>query len=1668
MADANEKKRQAKELKQLKRAKDDANIPKKQGKKSSKPAVAVTIPEPETFDVAEEADSSVPEDEVNSEEENGEEEINSDEEEISISTRGARSAKKQKVSAAIDPNPKLTPGKKAQFFAAQQANAMRDQVLASMAQTPVGYVAMQEDPGQSSSSSSAPSNVFIRNNLAKAGKGLMKCSDLKYSTIMEFKTYLEQVKLAGNHIDRNANILSEPKDMITLNFIAKDLVPENDREAWLAWDDETFFKHLLTVYCESTKARATQSLPITQKLKELNFKMSVKNNEVISEFLNEMFKVLREATDYSKSEEETTLVTIMNEVLSPVERAVPVKTYQHLQTLMRSRKDIKNLDQWTIGLLRECNMINTAYDKMTKCGLASIKTNFANLEESEDTPATTICEGCGMKNHLREACRFNGVHPEYNRDGKFWDSGSGKRCKAKHLRCLPYNTLISGQPFDKFEEEKAARAANRDRYSQSGRGDASGRGNQGRGGRGRGRDGGRSGTTGRGRCEYISALSSSSNSPTISTFIKLKCMSDRLTVNTLLDTGAIQGNYISLDAMERLQAQPSGSTCHCAIDTSNARTICSGINDLCSSSLGSITLEWFFLNELTKAYDKHVLTFSIIDTMYDIIIGKPSILERSLVLQLPSYFLSLRDATLLLQMIPNLAHLIAVGSAPSNSIRYPFTTVENLCAMRQRKVYLCPKVTMQLAIIEERKHIRELLDYEPDSDEIDDRYVEPPWERKVENNNRAVDLVGIHGPPQLQAKLRELISEFDDVFCETVKPEPARIPPMEIEIDPTKWQRNCNRGPPRPVSLAKEEEIKKQTDNMLNLNVIEFSTSTEYSQVLLTPKPGGKWRFCIDFRRANDASGSRAWPIPIIMQMLQRIGSQKPKWFAKIDMTSGYHQAPLHENSRFISAFICFIGIFQWLRVPMGLKGAGAYFQQMVATVVLVGLIYTICELYIDDIIVPAKTEDELIERLRKVLLRFREFNITANPKKCDFGMSEVEYVGHVMNEHGLSFSKGKVAEVLDFPVPTIMKGLKSFLGLANYFRDHIRNHSSVVKPLHNLVSNYEKNKLLKWTPEATAAFEEIKTRIANCPTLYFMDAHAPVTVQTDASDYGIGAYCFQTIDGVEKPTAIMSKSLTPEQCRWSVPEKEAYAIWYTLTKWEHLLKDIHFTLQTDHKNLTYLNMEGSPKVKRWKLDVQEYDCDIVHIAGVDNPIADSFSRLCTAQTLARVCAIQDTEYVSALAETKVPSAQYKIIGKVHNSTSGHHGVERTYNKLQAQGHTWPYMRAHVQRFIKMCPLCQKMSQIKPVIHTHPFTTASYDPMEVLNIDTIGPMTEDNDGNKFIIVIICCFTRFVELYPAKDTSAEHAAAALLKHIGRYGAPTHIRSDRGSQYVNETITHLLQAIGTEQMLTTAYSKEENAIVERANKEVMRHLRAIVFHKKSMAHWSTQDLPMVMRILNAEVKKSINVSPAQLLFGNSVNLDRGIFLPQAPTKGGTRRLSTQVDHMLSRQADLIRIAKTTQSELDEYHMISRDDKNPITVYPVNSYVLQRYHQKPPGKFPNDWYGPKLVTNNVGPTYTVQDLITGKLSDTHVSNLKPFLYDPEHVDPLSVAMQDNQEFLIDHIIEHRGQRNNKTAMEFKVRWSGQDPSQDTWESWKELRNTVQLREYLAQHKMKALITK
>ena len=749
----------------------------------------------------------------------------------------------------------------------------------------------------------------------------------------------------------------------------------------------------------------------------------------------------------------------------------------------------------------------------------------------------------------------------------------------------------------------------------------------------------------------------------------------------------------------------------------------------------------------------------------------------------------------------------------------------------------------------------------------------------------------------------------------------------------------------------------------------------------------------------------------------------------------------------------------------MGLKGAPSYFQQQMAQTVLCGLLYQILELYLDDIIVFGTTEDEYLNNLRQVFERLSKFGVTLNPTKCKFGLEEVEYVGHTINKDGMSFSDTKREEVLNFPVPNTHKGLKQFLGLANYFRDHVKNHSIITHPLQGMITKYTKNKPLHWTPELMESFHTVRKAVADCPQLHFIDEKLPLFLHTDASDYGVGAYLFQkTADGRELPLAFISKSLTAEKLNWSVPEKEAFAIVFAFQKLEYLLRDTYFVLRTDHKNLIYLNQEGSAKVRRWKLAIMEYNFDIEHIPGEENIAADAFSRLCEREFL-------PSELNGLEEETPLTEPVKRHIRSVHNSVAGHNGVEKTLEKLTAKGvQPWFKMRENVKQYIKNCPICQKLDQRAVAINATPFTLASRMPMRSLSVDSIGPLPIDEFGNVHILVIIDDFTRFVELYAIKDVTALHAAKVLLNHLGRYGAPDKLRSDRGSQFVNETITALLKLVGTDHELTLAESKEENAIVERANKEVMRHLRGIILDKRVQTEWSTY-LPLVQRIMNASVHSSTGVSPAQLLFGNAVKLDEGIFLPHR--KGYVNEaepensLAEWAQKMQEKQAQIIEVARRHQTEKDQHH-INQAVPATTTEFPINSYVLVKYRNRPPTKFHSAWRGPMRVINFNKSHYTLQDLVTDKLKNFHVTQLKAFAYDGMDVDPSEIARAEQNEFLVDSILQHRHDGSKRrTGYEFLVKWAD-DTSDNTWEPWEFVRDNKQLIKYLYSNHLRQFLTK
>ena len=476
-------------------------------------------------------------------------------------------------------------------------------------------------------------------------------------------------------------------------------------------------------------------------------------------------------------------------------------------------------------------------------------------------------------------------------------------------------------------------------------------------------------------------------------------------------------------------------------------------------------------------------------------------------------------------------------------------------------------------------------------------------------------------------------------------------------------------------------------------------------------------------------------------------------------------------------------------------------------------------------------------------------------------------------------------------------------------------------------------------------------------------------------------------------------------------------------------------------------------------------DDAVNYVFGTNNFIADVLSRLCPNLTQLVVLhpptqEIEPQVHLSALHElAPVTELQLEAIEMCHNSMVGHGGIARTVSKLSSLDEEWLDMEAHVRDFISTCACCQKMSVIKTPVYIHKYTTSTYRPFDTVNIDYIGPYP---DGG-YVLVMICSFTRWTELHWCADNTAHSACECLLQFFGRFGAPSMIRSDRGSHFMNDTVREFLLRTGTPHNLTLAYSKQENAIVERVNKEVNRHLRAFTFDLTNLNAYKLC-LPFVQRIINSSVHSSTGASPASLLFGNQLNLDRGILIRFPDPNLLPTRASTIIANMLLIQQQLNTAARTQLMTADARRVSVNTE--PRTVFQIDSYVLALNPKGTETRVHCQWLGPFKVIRFDKSEYTIQNLITKKTREVHASQLKLFKFNPTQKSPTDTARRDYMEFFIEAVISHIGNKKALSTMKFYVKWLNYDSSHNSWEPWKSMRSTDQLHKYLRDNNMSYVI--
>lgn len=460
---------------------------------------------------------------------------------------------------------------------------------------------------------------------------------------------------------------------------------------------------------------------------------------------------------------------------------------------------------------------------------------------------------------------------------------------------------------------------------------------------------------------------------------------------------------------------------------------------------------------------------------------------------------------------------------------------------------------------------------------------------------------------KLCEKLDKLCAEYSDVFqleTDTMSVNNFYTQKLRITSDESVYKKN-NRAP-----HTHKMEIAKQVKKLLSNDLIEPSVANYNSPVILVPKKGSgvekRWRMCIDYREVNKKLIPDRFPLPRIDEILDNLG--KAKFFSVVDLFSGFHQVPLDKNSREITTFSTEQGSFQWKVLPFGLNVSPNSFSRMMS-IAFSGLPPERAFLYIDDIIVVGKSENDHLSNLKSVFDILRKYNLKINPEKCEFFKHEVTFLGHRCSAQGILPDDRKLKSVTEYARPHDKDAVRRFVAFANYYRKFIQNFAEISFPLTQLT---RKKIDFKWTDIEENAFEKLKQALISPQILQYPDFEKKFILKVDSSSLGCGGALLQHHNGIDLPVAYFSRTFKKGELNKAIIEKELLAIYHAIMAFRPYIYGKQFTVYTDHKPLIYLFTMVNPasKLVRIKLELEEYDFDIVHIPGKDNVVADALSRI--------------------------------------------------------------------------------------------------------------------------------------------------------------------------------------------------------------------------------------------------------------------------------------------------------------------------------------------------------------------------------------------------------------------------------------------------------------------------
>ena len=451
-------------------------------------------------------------------------------------------------------------------------------------------------------------------------------------------------------------------------------------------------------------------------------------------------------------------------------------------------------------------------------------------------------------------------------------------------------------------------------------------------------------------------------------------------------------------------------------------------------------------------------------------------------------------------------------------------------------------------------------------------------------------------------RLKRLLWEFHDTFSLN-KDDLGRTSVVRHAID-VGTARPIKQAP-RRIPLSKQDATRTEVQRMRDLGIIEPSSSPWASPVVLVDKKDGSTRFCVDYRRVNEVTKKDSNPLPRIDSTLDALAGAG--WFSTLDLTNGYWQVEMEPADKEKTAFCMDSSLWQFKVMPFGLCNAPATFTRLMERV-LHGLIGHGVLVYLDDIVIYSKTEQEGLELLEKVFQRLGEAKLKLSPKKCRLFKTKTSFLGHVVSVEGVHTDPSKIKDLQDWPRPKCVTDVNSFLGFCAYYRRYVEGFAEIAAPLYRLK---EKKRSFVWTTDCEEAFQKLKEHLTTAPILAYPDVDLPFVLDTDASNEGIGAVLSQVCNGQERVIGYYSKRLDKCQRRYCTTRRELLAMVKSIAHFRPYLYGRHFTLRADHSSLQWLINFRDPEGQwaRWLQQLQQYDFVILHRPGRSHGNADGLSR---------------------------------------------------------------------------------------------------------------------------------------------------------------------------------------------------------------------------------------------------------------------------------------------------------------------------------------------------------------------------------------------------------------------------------------------------------------------------